>query len=253
MFFFISKILLCLATPIVWVFGLLLFALFAKSSRKKKKFLLSAIIVFYVFSNPFLFNEAIGHWEIPPKNIPKNEKYEAAIVLGGFSSYDTDFDRIIFRGATDRLMQALELYKLKKVKKLAIIGGSGSILRQEIKEGLITEKYLLNIGIPKRDLLIESESKNTHENAINTAKLLDERNMSKKILLVTSASHMRRARACFQKAGIEVETYSTDRRSLSRSFVPDFLLIPSTQTLKNWDMLIKEITGFAVYKMLGYV
>ena len=58
------------------------------------------------------------------------------------------------------------------IKKIVFTGGSGSILHQDMKEGKYAEQFLLNLGIPSADILIESESNNTRENAVFTQKLL---------------------------------------------------------------------------------
>src|SRR6185436_19436748 len=100
-----------------------------------------------------------------------------------------------------RLFQALELYHRGRLKKIMFSGGSGSIRYPNHKEGLYVKKYLQTIHIPDSALIIESESKNTLENARFSKKILDSLKLNGSILLVTSAFHMPRALACFKKAG----------------------------------------------------
>ena len=74
-----------------------------------------------------------------------------------------------------------------------------------MKEGKYAEQFLLNLGIPAADILIESESNNTRENAVFTQKLLTQKMPAAKCLLITSAFHMRRSIGCFNKVGMQFD------------------------------------------------
>lgn len=114
------------------------------------------------------------------------------------------------------------------------------------------EKILLMAGVAEEDIITESNSRNTYENAINTAKLLKTKPEWQKRLLVTSAFHMRRSQACFAKQGIEIDSYSTDFYSVPRYLTPDETVIPSIKSLESWHLLIHEVTGYLIYKIMGY-
>ena len=253
MFFILSKLLSFVIAPLTWVFVLLLWAFLTKVDKRKKKLLLIAVSLLYVFSNAFLFNEAMGAWELQTKKYEELKTYDAGIVLGGMLAYDGEFDRLMFLRGTDRLMQAIELYKKGYIKKILFTGGSGSVLHQDMKEGVFAHRFLLTIGIPEHDIIIESESNNTRENAIFSKIILDKQLPAGKFLLITSAFHMRRAIGCFSKAGVQTDYYSTDRYSGMRSFEIDNLLIPNAASMMHWQMLIHEMIGFVVYKISGYV
>ena len=65
-------------------------------------------------------------------------------------------------------------------------------------------KEILEVmGVPGRSMLLERNSRNTYDNALYTAVVLNNKNI-KRILLVTSAFHMRRAVALFEKQGFDV-------------------------------------------------
>lgn len=167
--------------------------------------------------------------------------------------YDQDLDRAQFYRSVDRLIQAVELYKRGKIGKIIFTGGSGRLLHPEMKEGNYIKRYLLYMGIPTKDFLIESESKNTHENALFTKALLDKENITGDFLLITSAYHMRRSLGCFNKTSINVEPYSTDRYSGPRKFEFDHLFIPEASVMYDWSKLIHEIAGYITYKIVGYI
>lgn len=254
MFFYVSKIIGFLFTPIIWVFSLLVYALVTKNTPRRKKLLIWGVAVFYFFSNSFILEEFSRAWEVPAVHYEELKVYDAGIVLGGILSYDEQFDRIQFYRSSDRLFQAVELYKKGFIKKIFFVGGSGSIEFADLKEGRFVKRYLLTLGIPEEDILIENESKNTRENAVNAKDVLIKNNMSSgKFLLITSGLHMRRALGCFKVMGLDVMPYSVDRNGGPlRRFTPDHLLIPDVDTFMWWDAVIHEWIGMAVYKMRGY-
>jgi len=253
MFFILSKILSFLLTPIVWIVALLLFSWITKNEKRKKRSFMWGMILLLVFSNRFILDEAVRAWEI--KAIPQGSlhSYDAAVVPGGLSSWDPTLQRIQFNRAGDRLFQAIELYKKGIVRKIVFTGGSGSLQHQQYKEGDYVQRYLRDIGLPDSAIVIERNSRNTYENAVMTKKLLDSLMPNGNYLLVTSGMHLRRAKACFDKAGLKTMAYSTDNYSGPRKFQLDHLLLPDAETLQNWNFLLHELSGYVVYKMKGYL
>ena len=252
MFFILSKLLVFIIAPIVWIIVLLFVSVFSKIEVRKKKSLFWAFGLLLFFSNSFIFDETIRMWEIPATRFENLKTYDAGIWLGGISVYDDDLDRAQFNRNNDRLIQAVELYRKGIIKKIIFTGGSGRILRPEMKEGNYVNRYLLYMGIPEKDFLIESESQNTRENAMFTKALIDKHNIKGDFLLITSAFHMRRSLGCFNKAGIVVTHYSADRYSGPRKFEFDYLIIPNVSTINDWTNLIHEVVGFITYKIIGY-
>ncbi len=252
MFFYISKILSYLLNPFAWVFILLAVALFYKNPRKKKKLLSISFLLLFVFTNPFLADEIVRLWEMPIEQSP-NKDYSAGVLLcGDIATYDNPSERIIFRSGADRLLQTIELYKREKIKKIIVSGGSGHLIYKDRTEAAFIKKYLTNIGIPPDDIIFESSSRNTFENARYTYRLLQENKISDTILLITSSLHMRRAYACFKKQGLPVKMYTTSKIVGPRLHNFDHLFIPSVSALQKWNLVIHEMIGYVSYKIIGY-
>ena len=252
MFFALSKLLGFLITPLVWIIVLLFYSLLSKYPNRKKKCLRWALGLTLLFSNSFLFDECSRLWEIPATRFENLKSYDAGILLGGMSVYDEGLDRAQFFRGVDRLIQTVELYKRGRIKKIIFTGGSGRLLHPEMKEGNYIKRYLLYMGIPESDFIIESESQNTRENALFTKVLMDKENIKGNFVLITSAFHMRRSLACFNKVGIAVDTYSTDRYAGPRKYEFDHLFIPNVSIMEAWETLIHEFVGFVTYKIAGY-
>jgi uncharacterized SAM-binding protein YcdF (DUF218 family) len=192
-------------------------------------------------------------WE-PGITLKKDLKtsYDYGIVLSGMLTYDKKNETINFGTATDRILQTLELYKEGYIEKIFISGGSGEVFNQEFKESLILKELLITLDIPENDIIIDLKSRNTYENAIETAKILNPKENNSTYLLITSGFHMRRATGCYKKQGFDFDIYTTDNYSQSRLFTPDMLIVPQPLALSGWTLLIHEITGFIVYKIAGY-
>ncbi|MDA7891616.1 YdcF family protein [Akkermansiaceae bacterium] len=71
-------------------------------------------------------------------------------------------------------------------------------------------------------------------------------------LLCTDGWHMRRAVACFEKAGLKVIPFSTNgERPLFDEPTPNRLLVPDMRGFERWSKLAKEMVGYGVYWATG--
>ena len=120
---------------------------------------------------------------------------------------------------------------------------NGHVESEEIRQ------YLLENKIPDEDILIETKSRNTNENASNSASILKKEFANGSFLLITSATHMRRAQYCFEKYGIQTTSFTTDNTKSYRSKGYEYILLPRTEALDKWENLIHEWVGYIVYRI----
>ena len=211
-----------------------------------------ALILLFLFSNPFLFNFTSHSWESKIANPTEiRDTFEVAIVLGGISSFDEENQLNRFSANADRILNVLPLYFDGRVKKIMLSGGSGS-LDQEEKEAEELANYLEKIGVSSEDLILESNSRNTYENAAFSAAIIQERFPEGKVLLSTSSTHMPRALACFEKQGLSCLAFAVDENNKFRDFHWSHLFLPQADILHKWYWLIHEYVGFLTYKIVGY-
>ena len=254
MFFILSKVLLLFLMPLVWILAFFLWGLLTKNLVRKKCLLILSFILLYTFSNPYIINEILLRWEDPPKSIQTIGQYDVGVVLTGVTNKGkTPHDRVYFSQGVDRVLHTVQLYKLGKIKKILISGGSGSLTKAAILEADELQRVFLLCGVPVNDLIIENRSRNTHENALFSSKILKQRFSNQKYLLITSAFHMRRAKACFNKVGIKVETFSVDY--YTSDFFPFHysIISPSSYSFEKWNVLLKEVVGMIAYRVTGYI
>ena len=245
MFYIASKLLAFLSKPIIWVFILLICSLIFKS--KRRKILLFLLITFYFFTNSFIADSCSRLWEIP--RFHPTETYDVGIVLGGIADYDNITQAHNFNKHADRLMDAEQLYHQGIIEKIMLSGGSGWLFNDGYIEANAIRDYLLLNQIPSEDILIENTSRNTKENAFNSAKVLQKEYSNGKFLLITSANHMRRAQFCFEKANIKTTAFPTDCTTSYTNFRIEYLFLPRVEALEVWENLIHEWIGYIIYRI----
>ncbi len=238
--------------PLVWVNILLLIALFTRSTSWRKRTLWSTIAIVFLLGNTALLQVVLRCWEPSPTALVHHA--EVAVVLGGYLSdrgeLATDYPELSDR--SDRLLHAAALYRGGHFDRLLLSGGAGGLIPGEKPEAQAAGDYLQDLGIPVSALLIEDQSRNTLENAQNSATLLQELGVDGPILLLTSAWHMPRARRCFQRAGVEIIPYPVDYLQSRHSLTFGAWIIPQAASFITWEILIKEWVGLVVYRLKGY-
>ncbi|HEY0884706.1 MAG TPA: YdcF family protein [Ramlibacter sp.] len=141
--------------------------------------------------------------------------------------------------SADRLWHAARLHRAGKAPLLVLSGGT--VLEGEAPEAEAMRQFLVELGVPADAMVLESASVTTAENAALTARLLRQRDIDQ-VLLVTSALHMRRARALFEREGIRVVPAPTDHQVVDRPFrLLD--VVPDAEALEGSGHAIKEIVG----------
>jgi uncharacterized SAM-binding protein YcdF (DUF218 family) len=251
MFFLLSKLLIVLLRPLCWILGLGIWALLTGNEIRRKRLIWVMVALTFLSSNKILVNELARMWEVEPA---KNARAASgvAVILGGYAEWDAHRNRVQMSDAAERLYVPIRLYQQGKINKFILSGGSSSVTGRTKPEATYVKPILLEFGIPDSAIVVEDKSRNTHENALNTASILKKMNIKDEVLLVTSAFHMRRAQAVFSKAGIQVNPFPVHYISdYGRGyFLPDWF-IPSSEALFRFDMLIKEFVGYAVYSLTG--
>lgn len=253
MFFILSKILQFVINPMVWIVFIFVLTLFTKSIRKKRKRLIGGICVLLFFTNGLLSELAFKSYEGEPKPIENLEVYDVGVILTGVvQTRMKPRDRVYFSKGADRVTHALHLYKIGKINRVLISGGSGEVIGEKYPEADLIKGFLIMSGVPDQDILVDNKSRNTRENALFSAEILEKEEGVNKVLLITSAFHMTRAKGCFEKVGLQVDTFKTDFRCPPLEITFSSILIPSSEAIGKWSVLIHELVGLATYRLLGY-
>lgn len=247
MFFILSKIIDFFLQPLCWIFILLGVAYFSKYTKRLILVTLGALIL---CSNGWFVNQCYLAYESPQVKLTQN--YQWCIILGGGMMRAGEGYRT---GETaDRFIQPLLLYKKGIVKKLLITGGNVNIKGlkiDETQESKKVEEILITMGVKPEDIVLEESARNTHENAVYTKQILKPY-LKEKMVLVTSAMHMPRAKACYIKEGFIVVDFPADiKKKDTPSGILD-LVIPQERNLSKFAELIREMAGYVIYKIVGF-
>ena len=106
-------------------------------------------------------------------------------------------------------------------------------------------------GIPAEKILVTREVGNTADEAQAVAVLMRERGWQK-IILVTSAWHMRRAARQFRKAGVDFVPFPVDYQIDPRSPLTPLDLLPRADGLRLTETALREWYGIVFYAIFGH-
>jgi uncharacterized SAM-binding protein YcdF (DUF218 family) len=187
--------------------------------------------------------------DFPAQELSKVEKADAIVLLGGALRGDPQMGTLPdLNQYADRLVHAVALYKAGKADYILLSGGSSPGSRSEAH---LMQDILAIMGVPAEHLILEDQSRDTHDNAVNSAHLLKTRGMHR-VLLVTSAFHMPRAYPLFQAQDLKVIPAPTDfQRVILTSTLPTGL--PGVKNLYRTTDALHEIVGYWVYRWRGWL
>ena len=182
--------------------------------------------------------------EYPPVPAAALPVADAIVVLGG--GMEAPQAPLLYpemKAAADRVWHAARLYQAGKAP-VVIPSGVG--------EDEASVPFLRDLGVPAAAIRVERASRNTAENARFTAALLALMGGGRRVLLVTSAWHMRRAQLLFERAGVEVIPAATDyEATLMRARADHWSLpnlLPNPEMLYRNTCMLKEYIGYWVYR-----
>lgn len=176
---------------------------------------------------------------------------EALVVLGGgIRSVPPDWPYPDLGGGADRVWHAARIYHAGKAPLIVISGGRLAWLGERTSEADAMKDFLFDLGVPPDAILIDDRSASTRENAVFTAELASERGIDR-VLLVTSALHMRRALGAFHAAGLDATPAAADFEVVPE---PNHVLrwLPDAAALADSTRALKEYLGLWVYQWRGW-
>lgn len=252
MFVFVKLLIVLFLRPLLWIFFVFLFALLAKTDRRKKLAFRTAFGLLVFFTNPFVITKLMKAYETKPVQLAASQTFNTGILLGGLVGYSPGDKTGYFNNVSDRFIQTALLYKQGHLNNIIVAAGNGYITEQPFSEAAFIKTHLVQLGIPPERIFTDGLSRNTFENAVNAKRLSDSAHVTGPYLLISSAMHLPRASRVFQKAGINATLYPCNflSRGGGTNFLEDYLL-PSAAALTYWDNLIKEYVGTLLYYITG--
>ena len=242
---YFHKILPLIFSPLFFIISLVIFGLIIGS----KKISLTGVIILVILSMPIVSDKLIAYLESDYELIKpsKVESADAVVVLSGMvktiqTKNGLDYE---WGEAADRIFAGIDLFKLNKAPVLVLTSGKlpWSI---GVPEGEYLRDVAIDLGVPKKDILLTENVENTDQEAKAIKKLLLLDNP--KIILVTSAFHMPRAQLVFEAAGINVIPFPVDFIIGAEKFT--FMsFIPSAGSFASTSFFVREMIGRTYYSL----
>lgn len=245
--YYLHKVLPVFLSPIFVVF--LLVILGALTKNKKISYLAATLL--YTLSTPFVANETIRYVEdyAVKRSISEVSDAKAIMVLGGMLTFAPTPDGSTLEWSDpDRFFAGIELFKAGKAPEIVFVRNFSPFNGGQEVEGEYQRQMAISMGIPESSIKLTQRAFNTEEEAEGLRKLpMPE---GSKVILVTSAFHMKRSVHLFEKAGFGVEPYPVDFKAdlIKQNTLLEFL--PDPDALKNSSIAIRELIGRSYYQLL---
>jgi len=254
-FVLLSKTFDLFLAPLTWALVLAFAGLLLRRRRARGStaLWLSALALLWGFSTEPVANGLMRHAEKDaPRSFRPEIVYDAVIVLGG--AVDNDLtgatDRLDLNGAAERFLTGFELVRTGAARHVLITGGTLVPRADALIEADLLARQLETWGVPPEQLVSENKSRNTRENATESARIARERGWQT-LVLVTSAAQMVRAVGCFRAAGLSPDALPVDYRAYDPSRRSGSWLPRASSLAMSTDAL-RELSGRLVYHALGY-
>lgn len=247
-----EKLLTALALPPAGPILLALIGLWLawRDWRFGKTIVVLALAALWLLSTPAVSDALRYSLErrFPPLAMEEVPTADAIVALGGGMQPPTSRNPYPDLGsAADRYWHAWRLWRAGKAPEIVVSGGALPWRDAGGTEADAAVRFLADLGVPANRILLESVSVDTRQNAQMTEAILRTRG-ARRVLLVTSAMHMRRALAQFEQiAGIEFIPVATDHEVAAD---PPGLIrwLPDTDALDGSRRALKEYLGYWVQR-----
>jgi uncharacterized SAM-binding protein YcdF (DUF218 family) len=219
--------------------------------KNKKTLIYTAIGLLYILSTPIFSNNFFKLLEGSEyrKPISAIDSADAIVVLSGMLGINEVGDSTYIEwGDPDRFFGGMALFKAGKAEKVIFTGGKMPWDKVKKTEGEVLKEYAISYGIPSEKILITKDVENTADEAVAVKELISP---NKKIILVTSAYHMYRAKRLFEKQGLIVIPYKVDFKASGNNQVTFMDFLPSAINLELTEIGIREIIGRTYYIIKG--
>lgn len=232
--------------------------------RIGKYLLLIGIIVYFAFATSPVSMALLGRLEnrySPLLDTKGVGDVQTIVLLTGAAWHDPHVPSTSQVGEPTacRLAEAVRLFHLIPGAKLMVSGGSLDFKRGDKPVSEIVGDMANSMGIPRERILLETQSTTTYENCVEVQKILGD----KPFILVTSASHLPRAIAVFEKLGVSPIPAPADFRAIrstpfshaSKGTMLKEIMsaLPSSSNLAHSERALHEYVGFIWYWLRGWI
>lgn len=211
----------------------------------------AGLLVLWGFATPLMADRLLGALEgqWPDRPVEALPVADAVLVLGGtFGTGNGQFVYPSAGGSVDRYWHAARLFHAGRAPVVILSGG-----RQPHRTGGLSEAeagalFLEDMGVPREAMILETQSLTTRAHSVELAPILAEHEVSS-LLVVTSASHMRRALMTLSKLEVSILPAATDFSVFEQPGFRVRRLLPSASALSRSTRAVHEFIGILYYRL----
>lgn len=216
-----------------------------RAPRWLRRTLIALLVLCYLLATPLLAEPLLAAMESAARTACHGSPQAVVVLAGGG---DRNADRRDYASlnlaSMRRLIGAVELWRRQPGSTaLYISGGSGRYGKPESPR---MASMAHSLGVPDTALHTETRSRTTWQNAQYLAAM----HTPRRVWLVTSAVHMRRARFAMRQAGFSVCPAPVDYRHRRIQWL--IALLPSAAALDKTDAVLHELAGMAWYRLKAW-
>ncbi len=229
----------------------------ARPGSRLARRLLPSVLVFYTCASIYGITYNAGRLLVtglrPFERSDVSSAPTAIVVLGSGSFTARDWAdaqfSIVDPTAATRVLEAVRVFKL--IDQAWVISSGGRVDPDDPDEptGQTMRDALVRLGVPETRIVVETKSRNTHDEAVIVAPLLKSLGI-RQTVLVTSETHMRRSLGTFKAAGIDAVP-AIARPPVNNLSIVDWAL-PSGLGLYEGAQVAHEALGLVYYAARGW-
>ena len=250
--FLFKKLIKPFFLPPMIIIVLLVYGLVCVNLRKKsgKLFILTGVLLFYLLSISPVTNVIIKPLETryqPVKIVTANSPSVIVVLAGGVKvNHVFPVTSALKCSSMARILEAYRIYRMIKSPEIIIVGGSGDPL-VDFEESKKMRDVMLMLGVSRKRVKIEVESRDTYENLGAVKRELNKT----PFWLVTSAIHMPRAMFLAGKFGLKAVPAPCDSHYNQVTGLTSF--IPDPYNFYVCTAAANEYLGLAWYKLAWWL
>jgi len=229
-----------------------LFTLWFTRRQKTGKIIVSiGVILLTTISYGAVSDMFLGPLEskyLPITNTSAYQDVKWVVVLGGghFPGPNLPITDQLTDASLVRLVEGIRIHKKLSNSKLLLSGGS---VFDSTSDAGVMAKMAMALGIEKKEIVLESESKDTKDQARFIQNIIG----NNRFVLVTSASHMARSVALFRAKGMKPIPAPTGFQVKNTLKISPATFFPSGKGIDKMERVVYEYLGIVWAKLRGQI
>jgi len=249
--FFLKKLLRAVILPPgLLVVGFAAWGIWRLAHRRRSGYwLLGGALVLYLLSVGATANRFLDLVEVQEWDAAAVAEADVIVLLGGGLVEGVPDFSGAGAPAPDAMGRVVDTVRIHHRQPRPIIFSGGSVAGGE-PEAPVIRRLLMDLGVPASDIILESESRDTAENAAYVRRLMDAHGF-RRAVLVTSGYHLPRALHLFRRAGIDCTGYPANLQAERKRQLNYLDFFPTADNFRKSVTAMTELLGLAFYRWIA--